>query len=102
MDTENKVVVAAGTCVGGRGMDKLGKGSQKLYTSSYNINNSWGSTVLHGDYYMVYLKVAKRVGLKSLWKKIKCDYVSWRMFSRCYLHRYIQTTSHSVVCVKLT
>ena len=36
--TENRLVDAKG---GGWGMSKMGKGSQKVQTSSYKINMSW-------------------------------------------------------------
>ena len=46
----------------------MGEGGQKVQTSSYEINKSQGCNVQHGDYSQqhctVYLKVAKRMGLK--------------------------------------
>ena len=47
IDTENKSVVARG---GDSDMGKMGKGSQKVQTSSYKINKSWGCNVQCGDY----------------------------------------------------
>ena len=38
----------------------MGEGGQKVNTSSYKINKSWGYNVQHGDYS---LKVAKRVDI---------------------------------------
>ena len=32
------------------GMGKMGEGVQKVQTSSYKINESWGCNVQHGDY----------------------------------------------------
>ena len=58
------------------GSTEMGEGSQKAQTSSYKINKSWGCNVQHGNYVNndVYLKVFKRVDLKSahLKKKILC------------------------------
>ena len=45
LDIENKLVVARGQVVG-----KMGEGGQKVQTSSYKINKSWGCDVQHGDY----------------------------------------------------
>ena len=43
---ENRLVVARG---GAWGMDfEMGKRSQKVQTSSYKINESWGCNVQHG------------------------------------------------------
>ena len=40
IDTENRLVVARGWGVG-----KVGEGSQKVQTSTYKINTSWGGDV---------------------------------------------------------
>ena len=54
---------------GGRGVGEMGKGGQKIQTSSYKTNKSWGCNVRHGDdcqqYCVVYLKISKKVDLKS-------------------------------------
>ena len=51
----------------------MGERGQKIQTSSYKTNKCWGCTVQHGDYNfkycIAYLKVAKRVDLKSYHKK---------------------------------
>ena len=54
---------------------KTGKGSQKVQTSSYRINKSWGCNVQHGDYCIEYLKVAKTGDLSSHHKKKNFNYV---------------------------
>ena len=47
MDTVYRLVVARG---GGRGLDQMGEGYQKVQTSSYEINKSWRCDMQHGDY----------------------------------------------------
>ena len=49
----------------------MGKGGQKVQTSSYEMNTSWGCNVQCGENSIVYLKVAKKVDLKSLRHKKK-------------------------------
>ena len=62
-------------------MGKMGEGGQKVQISSYKINKSWGCDVQHGDcntiiVLIAYLKVAKRVDLKSSHhKKENCNNV---------------------------
>ena len=56
------------------------EGIQKVETSSYKINRFWGCNVQHGDYSqqycIAYLKVARRVDLKSAHHTHKnCNYV---------------------------
>ena len=34
----------------GMGGGQMGEGTQKIQTSSYKINKSWGCNVEHGDY----------------------------------------------------
>ena len=46
IDTENKLVVARS---GGWELGKMGEVGQKIQTSSYKINKSWGGNVQHGD-----------------------------------------------------
>ena len=50
-------------------MEELGEGGKKVQTSSDMINNLWGFNVQLGGYSsrycIIYLKVAKRVDLKS-------------------------------------
>ena len=47
IDTENRLRVARG----GRGRwGKMGRGSQKIQTSSYKIIESWGGHAQHDDY----------------------------------------------------
>ena len=50
-------------------MGKMGEGGQKVQSSSYKINKSWGCNIQHGNcsyyYCIAYLKVAKRVDLKN-------------------------------------
>ena len=36
--SENRLVIA----IGGRGVGKMGEGGQKVQTSNYKINKSWG------------------------------------------------------------
>lgn len=43
----------------------MSKGDQKVPTSSFKLNKSWGCDVQHGDHRSAYSKVAKRVSLKS-------------------------------------
>ena len=71
IDTESRLVIIRG---GELGMVKMGGGGQKVQTSSYKINKSWGYNVQHGDYITnpVYLKVSKGVNLKSSHHKKKC------------------------------
>ena len=45
--TENRLVVAIKM---GWGVGKMGEEGQKVQTSSYKINKSWGYNVQHGDY----------------------------------------------------
>ena len=47
IDTENRLVVARGGCGGWAKMDEV---HQKMQTSSYKVNKSWGYNVQHGDY----------------------------------------------------
>ena len=51
----------------GLGMNKIGEGTQKAQNSMYELNKSWGYDVYHGNcshqYFVLYLKVAKRVNL---------------------------------------
>ena len=51
----------------------MGKGIQKVQTSSYKINKSWECGVQHGDYSynIVYQKVAEKVPLKRYLHKKK-------------------------------
>ena len=52
--------------------------TQRTYVaSSYKISKSWGCDVQHGDYsYIIYLKIAKKIDLKSSHcKKNSCDCV---------------------------
>ncbi|MPX07483.1 hypothetical protein C0133_08915, partial [Moraxella catarrhalis] len=44
-DTENRCMVARG-----RGVGEMGKGSQKVQTSSDKINKSWGCNAQHGSH----------------------------------------------------
>ena len=46
IDTESRLVIIRG---GELGMVKMGGGGQKVQTSSYKINKSWGYNVQHGD-----------------------------------------------------
>lgn len=50
-------------------MVEVAGSGQMVQTSSYKLNKSWGCTVQRGDYSsqycVVYLKVSKRVDLKS-------------------------------------
>ena len=54
---------------------EMGEGGQKVQNSSFEINKSWGYDVLHGDCSssccVVYLKIAKRVDIKSSHHKKK-------------------------------
>ena len=49
IDTESRLVVARS---GGRGegLGKMGEGGQKVQTSSYTVNKSWGYNAYHSDY----------------------------------------------------
>ena len=47
IDTETELVVAK---VRWWGVGKIDKGCQKLQTSSYKINKSWGDSVQHGNH----------------------------------------------------
>lgn len=47
MATENKLAVARGE---GWGKGKTGEGDDKVYTSSYKINESQGCNVQHMEY----------------------------------------------------
>ena len=47
IDTEHRSVVAKG---GRWGLGEMGEGSQKVYTSSYKINKSWGCNIQHDNY----------------------------------------------------
>ena len=62
IDTENRLVVARD---GMWEMGKMDEGGQKVHTSSYKTNKSWGCNIEHGDI------VAKRVVLKSSHHKEK-------------------------------
>ena len=58
----------------------MGSGGQKAQTSIYKMNKSWRHNIQHDDYSLkyhdIYLKVAKRVDLKSFHHKKKiCKYV---------------------------
>ena len=48
LDTENRLMVARGGHRGCWGVRKMGERSQKVPTSSYQINKSWGYYVQHG------------------------------------------------------
>lgn len=65
--TENRLVVTRGRG-GGNGCRR-----QKAPTASYKLSKLWGCDVQRGDYssshYIVYLKVAWRVDLKSYHQK---------------------------------
>ena len=60
----SKLVVARG-----KGVREMGEGGQRVQTSSYKMNKFRGCNIQHGDHSyqccIVYLKVAKRVSLKS-------------------------------------
>ena len=60
-------------------MGKMGKGSQKVQTSSYKINKSRRCNVQYGNMVnntvCVYLKDVKRVDLKSSHHKKNCNHV---------------------------
>lgn len=62
--TEDRLVFARGR---GWGLGEIGGRDQKVHTSSYKINNSWGYNVQHDDYITnpVYLKVSKSESWKS-------------------------------------
>ena len=45
-DTENRLVVARVAGAWG----EMGEGSQKVQTSGYKLNKSWGCNVQHGNY----------------------------------------------------
>ena len=46
IDTEKRLVIVRGREMGGQN----GKGDQKVRTSSYKTNKSWGCNVQHGDH----------------------------------------------------
>lgn len=74
VDTENELAIARGQ---GSGVNKMVEVGRKVPTFSYKTSKSWGHNVGYGDYsfqyYVVYLKVPKRVNLKSFHhKKKKC------------------------------
>ena len=52
---------------GGLGVGKKGEKSQKLQTYSYKINKAWKCNIQRGyySYYIICLKVAEKVNLKS-------------------------------------
>ena len=64
-ETQRRVVFVRGR---GQGVGEMSEGGQNSQTSSYKVNRSWGYNLQYGDYvyrYCVYLKVAKKVDLKS-------------------------------------
>lgn len=76
-DTENRLVVVRVERAG-----KMREGGQR-YKRSYKISQSWGCNVQHGDHSqdcIVYVKVSKRVTLKSAHHR--------KAFCNMYGHRY--------------
>ena len=50
-DTENRLLVARrGRDGAEEGGGKMGEGNQKVQTSNYKMNTSWGCNVQHDDY----------------------------------------------------
>ena len=72
IDTENKLVTAIHR-EWGMGGGEMGEGGQKVQTSRYQINKCWRCDAQHSDLVnnIVYLKVAKRINLKSSHHKKK-------------------------------
>lgn len=95
---KHRLVVARGRAGGWAKWVKGLKGT----SSSHKINKFWGCNLQHGDYrqqhYIVYLKDAKTVNLKSSHHKKICSYVMWWMLSKLivvtslqYIYVYIKS-----------